>query len=181
YEFNTPGAKAKMMNFEVRGWMTNHEAGIGTREFSDTGVPAAGLNPDSAPAKKTLGPANGMPSTIGNLYYGSKGYLAISNYDAYKSFLGEHNEPGPAKHARMSNEHFVNFIECVRSRNAGDLHAPIQEGYLSTTLIHLANASYRLGRTINFDPDKEEVLNDAEATRMLKGTYRSPFVVPEHV
>jgi predicted dehydrogenase len=181
YEFNTPGAKAKMMNFEVRGWMTNHEAGIGTREFSDTGVPAAGLNPDSAPAKKTLGPANGMPSTIGNLYYGSKGYLAISNYDAYKSFLGEHNEPGPAKHARVSNEHFVNFIDCVRSRNAGDLHAPIQEGYLSTTLIHLANASYRLGRTINFDPDKEEVLNDAEATRLLKGTYRSPFVVPEHV
>ena len=185
YEFKSPGAKAKMMNFEVRGWMTNHEAGIGTAEFSGGGVPAAGLQ---APTKTSspkgdgsLGPAKGKASTIGNLYYGSKGYLAISDYNSYKSFLGDHNEPGPAQHAPIANEHFVNFIECVRSRNAGDLHAPIQEGYLSTTLVHLANASYRLGRTIHLDPEKEEVLRDSEAEAMLKGTYRAPFIVPEKV
>jgi predicted dehydrogenase len=184
YEFKSPGAKAKMMNFEVRGWMTNHEAGIGTHEFSSSGVPAAGLQaeakPKSQPAK-TMGPASGKPSTIGNLYYGSKGYLAISDYNSYKSFLGDHNEPGPAMHAPVRNEHFVNFIDCVRSRNAENLHAPIYEGYLSTTLVHLANASYRLGRTINFDPEKEEVLHDPEATVLLKGTYRAPFIVPEKV
>ena len=184
YEFKTPGAKNKMMNFEVRGWMTNHEAGIGTHEFSGGGVPAAGLQAEpqaSAKASKSLGPASGKPSTIGNLYYGSKGYLAISDYDSYKSFLGDENEPGPAKHAPLKNEHFVNFIECVRSRNSGNLHAPIREGYLSSTLVHLANASYRLGRTINFDPVKEEVPNDSEAAELLKGEYRAPYIVPEKV
>ena len=181
YEFASAGSKTKMMNFEVRGWMTNHEAGIGTHEFSGDGVPAAGLKPDGAQAQKTLGPASGVPGTIGNLYCGSKGYLVISDYNSYKSFLGEHNEPGPAKREPLSNEHFVNFIECVRSRNAANIHAPIEEGYLSTTLVHFANASYRLGRTINFDPAKEEVVNDAEATRLLKGTYRAPYIVPEHV
>ncbi len=187
YEFKSPNAKTKFMNFEVRGWMTNHEAEIGTPEFSggeDGGVPAAGLNapgPAKHKSQAGLGPASGKPSTIGNLYYGSKGYLAISNYNSYKSFLGESGEPGPEKTAPEKNEHFVNFIECMRSRKAEDLHAPILEGYLSTTLVHLANASYRLGRTINFDPDTESVLNDSEATELLKGTYRAPFIVPEKV
>ncbi len=130
---------------------------------------------------KSLGPDNRKPSTIGNLYYGSKGYLAISNYDSYKSFLGAEEQPGPAQRLPVKNEHFVNFIECVRSRNAANLHAPIREGYLSTTLVHLANASYRLGRTIHFDPETETVTGDSEATEMLKGTYRAPFIVPENV
>jgi predicted dehydrogenase len=181
YEFRTPEGKTKMMNFEVRGWMTNHEAGIGTPEFGSGEVPAAGLKASDHAAQKTLGPASGKPSTIGNLYYGSKGYLAISSYDAYKSFLGDDNEPGPAKHVTVKNEHFVNFIECVRSRKAENLHAPIREGYLSSTLIHLANASYRLGRTINFDPETESVIGDSEATELLRGSYRAPYVVPENV
>jgi predicted dehydrogenase len=186
YEFKSPNTKTRFMNFEVRGWMTNHEAGIGTREFSggeDGGVPAAGLAAPTAAkhSQAGLGPASGKPSTIGNLYYGSKGYLAISNYNAYKSFLGDTGEPGPEKVAPEGNEHFVNFIECMRSRKAENLHAPILEGYLSTTLVHLANASYRLGRTINFDPDSESVINDSEATALLKGTYRAPFIVPEQV
>jgi predicted dehydrogenase len=185
YEFKTADAKTKMMNFEVRGWMTNHEAGIGTHEFSGGGVPAAGLTKaasgGSNKAKESLGPASGTPSTIGNLYYGSEGYLAISNYDSYKSFLGEQNEPGPARTSPEKNEHFMNFIECVRSRKAEDLHAPILEGHLSSTLVHLANASYRLGRTINFDPQSESVIGDSEATELLKGTYRAPYIVPENV
>jgi len=179
YEFRTPEGKTKMMTFEVRGWMTNHEAGIGTSEFGGGDVPAAGLK--AGAGAKTLGPASNKPSTIGNLYYGQKGYLAISNYDSYKSFLGPSDEPGPEKRAPVKNEHFVNFIDCVRSRKAENIHAPIYEGYVSTTLVHLANASYRLGRTINFDPQSETVLNDPEATTMLKGTYRAPYVVPEQV
>ena len=52
---------------------------------------------------------------------------------------------------------------------------------MSTTLVHLANASYRLGRSLKFDPMKEEVVGDEEATRMLRGSYRAPYVVPEEV
>lgn len=186
YEFKTPDAKTKMMNFEVRGWMTNHEAGVGTAEFSTGGVPEAGLAKSTSPVssekvKNSLGPASGKPSTIGNIYYGSKGYLVVSEYDGYKTFLGPDGEPGPQKSTPIKNEHFANFIQCVRSRKAEDLHAPILEGHLSAALVHLANASYRLGRTINFDPQTESVINDSEAAELLKGTYRSPFVVPEQV
>ena len=184
YEFKGPNQKAKMMTFEVRGWMTNHEAGIGTSEYKGGDVPAAGLRPvamQNSEPKKSLGPASGVPSTIGDLYYGSKGYIAISNYDSYKSFLGQKNDPGPEKYEPVRNEHFVNFIECVRSRNADNLHAPILEGHLSATLVHLGNASYRLGRTINYDPATESVIDDKEATTLLRGTYRAPYIVPEKV
>jgi hypothetical protein len=163
--------------------MTNHEAEIGTKAFKGGGVPDAGLKPavfvqEAAPKKRT-GPATGRPGTIGDLYYGSKGYLAISDYDSYKSFLGPQNELGPEKQQHISNEHFVNFIECMRSRNADNLHGPVLEGYLSAVLVHLGNASYRLGRTINFDPEKEAVIGDKEATALLHGTYRAPYVVPK--
>ena len=141
-----------------------------------TGTPKASDRP-----KEALGPDSHKPGTIGNLYYGSKGYLAISNYNAYKSFLGPEEQPGPAQHLPLKNEHFVNFIECMRSRNAAAIHAPIREGYLSSTLVHLANASYRLGRTIHFDPENETVIGDPEATTLLRGAYRSPFIVPEKV
>jgi len=183
YEFDGPNQKKKMMTFEVRGWMTNHEAGIGTSEFKGGGVPDAGLKPVSMQSShhpaKNLGPASGKPGTIGDLYYGSKGYLVISDYDSYKSFLGDQNEPGPEKHQRITNEHFVNFIECMRSRNAENLHAPILEGHLSATLVHLGNAAYRLGRTLNYDPEKEQVIGDKQAMELLHGTYRAPYVVPK--
>ncbi len=73
----------------------------------------------------------------------------------------------------MGNEHFVNFIECMRSRKAEDLHAPIREGYLSTTLVHLANASYRLGRTIHFDPATETVIGRFGGDGDVEGYLRA--------
>jgi hypothetical protein len=47
--------------------------------------------------------------------------------------------------------------------------------------VHLANTSYRLGRTLKFDPEGEKVIGDEEATKMLRGTYRAPYVVPDEV
>jgi hypothetical protein len=46
-------------------------------------------------------------------------------------------------------------------------------------LIHLANISYRTGRTLYFDPVSYNCKGDAEATRDVHAhSYRPPFVVP---
>jgi predicted dehydrogenase len=157
YEFNQ-GGKKRMMVFEVRHWMSNHEAGIGD-------------------AKSKSGRKD--PNTIGNLFYGSKGHLAIDGYATYKTWLGQNQDPGPEDH--KGGDHFANFIDVVRSRKKEDLHAPIEEGAISTTLVHLANISYRLGRTINFDAEKYVCPGDAEATRMFTRNYREPFIVKQKV
>jgi predicted dehydrogenase len=148
YEFND-GGKKKMMEFEVRHWISNHEGGIGKSDSN----------------------------TIGNLFYGSKGYMAIDGYTTYRTFLGKEQEPGPTRTA--GETHFENFINAVRSGKRSDLNAEIEEGAISTTLIHLANISYRVGRTLNFDADSYTCKGDEEATAMFTREYRKPFVVPK--
>jgi predicted dehydrogenase len=154
YEFNEGGRK-RMMVFEVRHWMSNHEAGIGE----------GGKKKDS--------------NSIGNLFYGSKGYMAIDGYNTYKTWLGRDQEAGPANSAPGNN--WENFIGAVRSGKRSDLNHEIQEGADSATLMHLANISYRLGRTLNFDSVKMEVTGDPEANKMFTRPYRTPFVVPTKV
>jgi predicted dehydrogenase len=151
YEFMVNG-KPKMMEFEVRHWISNHEAGIDAER-----------------------PGN----TIGNMFYGSKGYLVIDNYNKYYSFMGEKQEPGPARSG--GGDHFKNFTDAVRSRKREDLTAEIEEGALSCNLVHLANVSYRLGRTLHWDEKTWTVKNDSEANKMLTREYRKPYVVPEKV
>jgi hypothetical protein len=72
----------------------------------------------------------------------------------------------------------------VRSRKKENLNAPIEEGQISCTLLHLANASYRLGRSLRFDPDTQHVIDDDDANAVLRDAargYRRPFYIPEEV
>jgi predicted dehydrogenase len=181
--FDSAPGKRKMMELEVRHWITNHEAEIGSGAYGASAVPPAGITADASkkPADKqpSLGPKDAKTNTVGNLFYGSKGYLAIDGYDAYKTWLTDQAEPGP--HGKASGDHYANFVDCVRSRRAEDIHSPIEEAHISTTLVHLVNASYRLGRTLRFDPRQEQVIADDEANLLLRGTYRPPYVVPEEI
>ncbi len=177
YEFQGQDGKKKMMVFEVRHWISNHEADIGVPGFGEEEpIPS---NEQQFSLEERAAPAPRRKNTIGNIFYGSKGYLAISVYDSYKTWLGPEQEPGPS--LKKAGNNWANFIDAVRSRKKEDVNAPIEEGHISCTLIHLANASYRLGRTIYFDPATEQVKGDEEAARMLRGKYRPPYVVPEKV
>jgi len=172
-----------MMEVAVRHWITNHEAELGTGAYGASGVPAAGLTSaatkQAAGQAQPLGPKDAKTNTVGNIFYGSNGYLAVDGYDAYKTWITDQVEPGPS--GKAAGDHYANFIDCVRSRRAQDIHSPIEEAHISTTLVHLANASYRLGRMLKFDPEQEQVVGDDEANRLLRGSYRSPYVVREQV
>ncbi|MCW5980814.1 MAG: Gfo/Idh/MocA family oxidoreductase [Bryobacteraceae bacterium] len=151
FEFNGAGRK-KMLVFEVRHWISNREAEIGASR-PNTNV-------------------------IGNLFYGAKGYMTVEG--GYKTFLGKEQAPGPS--ARGGGEsHYANFLAAVRARNRNLLNAEIEEGAISTTLVHLANISYRLGRTLEFDAETMTCRGDSEANRLFTRDYRKPFVVPEKV
>ena len=93
--------------------------------------------------------------------------------------MGKELQPGPSR--REGGDHFLNFIEAVRSRKRETLNAEIEEGAASTVLVHLANISYRIGRTVHFDAKTMTCLNDPQANQYLTREYRKPFVVPEKV
>jgi predicted dehydrogenase len=158
FEFQE-GGKKKLLVFEVRHWLTNNEAGIGERDSEG-------------------GTAANQPNTVGNIWYGSKGYMATAA-GGWQTFLGPEHAPGPKSEAGGGIGGFVNFIDVIRSRKREDLLAEIEDGAISTMLIHLANISYRTGRTLHFDPVTYTCKGDAEATAMFtRNQYRAPFVVP---
>ncbi|MFI5381109.1 MAG: Gfo/Idh/MocA family protein [Tepidisphaerales bacterium] len=54
---------------------------------------------------------------------------------------------GPTTWADMDGGHLANFVEAMRSRKAGSLHADVLEGHLSTACCHQVGISHRLGQT----------------------------------
>ncbi len=135
----------KMLVFETRHWITNHE---------DYG--------------------SGASNAVGVTFFGSEGYMQVY-YFGYKTFLGRSREPGPT--ATAGSNEYERFIAGVRSRNPDDLGVEIEDGHLSSSLCHLGNIAYRLGRTVNFDPQTETFPGDEQANAMLSRDYRKPYVV----
>jgi len=118
-------------------------------------------------------------ATVGNIFYGTEGYLVVKGYNEYEIFLGKDREPGPKNNA--GGDHYANFIAAMRARDPKIQNGPVETVHLSSALAHLGNISYRLGRTLKFDPKKEKFIGDKDANKMLKRKYRKPYVIPDNV
>lgn len=130
---------------------------------------------------------------IGNLFYGSKGWLWIDGDGRkWQSYFGHKNEKGPGADnpdtesgsdplVLTSTEypHYQNFIDAIRAGNPKLLTCDVLEGHLSSTLPHLANISYRVGRALVFDGRTETFVGDKEADRLLTREYRKGFEIPK--
>ena len=81
------------------------------------------------------------------------------------------------------NMHYVNFLDAVRSRNYKDLKADINEGHISTSMMHLGNIAYLTGRKLVFDGKTEKFTGDEDANRYLSrpGGGRKPYNIPDKV
>lgn len=121
---------------------------------------------------------------VGNIFYGDKGYLVVNGYGTYESFLGSKREKGPSrKEGGELTLHFQNWFDAIRARDMSIQNGPVQTGALSSSLAHLGNVSYRLGKQLQFDPVAERFIGDseAEANSMLSREYRAPYLFPEVV
>jgi len=129
---------------------------------------------------------------IGNLFYGTKGWLRLDG-DDWQSYFGRKNEPGPGSKtvgeedfgdpmmAAAEGGHFANFVRALRAGDPKLLTCPIEVGYMSSALPLLANISYRADRSLVFDPAKEKFVGDKAADRLLTRDYRKPYLVPKTV
>lgn len=113
-------------------------------------------------------------------FYGTKGRLMVTKRGKLEVF-GERNrritpevKDAPAK---LLN-HQADFLDAIRNNRRPN--AEIEIGHLSAALCHLGNLSTRLGRTLEFDPAREQVIGDNEANRLLGRTYRQDhWAVPK--
>ena len=73
--------------------------------------------------------------------------------------------------------HMKDLLAAIQSR--GRPVSDIEEGYISTASCILANLSMKLGRSLTWDADKQQVVGDDEANKLLRRPYREPWVHPE--
>ncbi len=68
---------------------------------------------------------------------------------------------------------FGDFLHCVRTRERP--FRDIELGHRTASLCHLGNLAYWLKRPLKWDPIKEEIQGDPEATRWLDRPMREPW------
>ncbi len=129
---------------------------------------------------------------IGNLFYGTKGWLRLNGAE-WQSYFGRKNEEGPGSKTAGEDDfadpqsqdaaggHFANFIHAIRADDPEKLTCSIEEGFMSSALPLLANISYRLDRRLTLESRREKFIGDKAADRMLSRNYRKPFVVTKKV
>jgi predicted dehydrogenase len=73
--------------------------------------------------------------------------------------------------------HMQDFLKAIASR--GRPVADIEQGHISTASCILANNALKLGRTLTWDSQKQQVAGDDEANKLLRRPYRKPWIHPE--
>ena len=100
---------------------------------------------------------------------------ALYEYDKYPE---DETEKDLERHvASAMRQHWKNFLAMVETR--GRPVSDIEEGYITATACILANLSCKLGRSLAWDPERGQVVDDAEANRLLRRPYRRPWVHPD--
>ncbi len=104
-----------------------------------------------------------------DLFVNRKGYVLHPKRDsAVNETIGDadvrlYRSPG----------HREDFFHCMRTRETPICDVAI--GHRTTTLSHLGNIAFQLGRPLEFDPEREVFVNDEAANRLLNRPMRAPW------
>lgn len=112
---------------------------------------------------------------------GTKGFMYFGRHGDGWQVFDEKAAPVVSVAGKQADkEHQANFLECVRSRKQPA--ADVRQGHYSAMLSHLANISYRVGnKKLQFDAATETFRGAPDADRLLRRSYRAPWVVPDTV
>jgi predicted dehydrogenase len=127
----------------------------------------------------------------GMAFYGTKGTLYADRvgFELYPEPKGEFG-PGAIHAADGDSEgfqtkyrqvrgrdttdlHIRNFLDCVRSRQKPA--ADVETGHHSTIVPHLGNIALRTGHKIQWDREREQVIDDPKASALLSRAARKPW------
>jgi hypothetical protein len=74
----------------------------------------------------------------------------------------------------VSNQHEENWLECVKTRKQPI--CPAEIGHRTATICHLSGIAERLKRPLKWNPVKEEIVGDPEASRWMDRPRRAPYI-----
>jgi len=120
-----------------------------------------------------------LPMGSGTTWYGDKGWIHVNRGNQLRAsdpkildeVIGE-NEI----HLYKSDNHWQNFVDCVRSGKP--TIAPVEVAYRAISVALLGEIAMTTRQTIKWDPDKEEIIGNPQASRLLSRPYRKPWTLP---
>jgi len=119
-----------------------------------------------------------LEGSFGGVFVGERGWL--TSMSGHGSGPIEGGPEGLFKEMKLTllaeslaNNHHANWFECLRSRARPSSHEEI--GHRSASLGHLVIIAYRLGRSLKWDPVKEEFVGDDAANRLRSRAPREPW------
>src|SRR5580765_4849604 len=116
-------------------------------------------------------------------FHGTKGSMALTRrgFEVTPEIWTGDEQDGktpamkPISAAATGGSHVRNFLDCMKSRNLPN--CDVEQGHYTMVMCHLANISMKVGRTLHWDHDKEEVTGDKEANQLLSKSYRKPWTL----
>lgn len=169
---------------DIAQWGNNTEY-TGPAEVEDMGseFPKDGLFNTATKVSFRARYANGVelicktqhPLKYAARFEGTEGWVeaAWGTYDTCPESLNKSIIRPNEIHLYESNNHYRNFLDCVKSRK--EPVAPVEVGHYSAAVCHVGNIAMILKRKLKWDPEKERFINDEEANRMLSRPVRSPW------
>ncbi len=120
-----------------------------------------------------------LPLGMGTTWHGDLGWVHVDRGDILSAsdpkilseVIGE-NEI----HLYKSDNHWQNFVDCVKSGKPAI--APVEVAYRAISVALLGEIAMTTGQTIKWDPDKEEIIGNLRASRLLGRPYRQPWTLP---
>ncbi|MBI3119045.1 MAG: Gfo/Idh/MocA family oxidoreductase [Candidatus Hydrogenedentes bacterium] len=113
----------------------------------------------------------------GTKFYGTEGEVFVNRggYAARDNKGNAINEVvGPNDiHLYASASHHGDFFQAMHTRKPPICDVEI--GHRATAISHLGNISLRVGRSLEYDPDKEFFPNDPAANKMIAKPMRAPW------
>ncbi|MBN2476355.1 MAG: Gfo/Idh/MocA family oxidoreductase [Pirellulales bacterium] len=108
-------------------------------------------------------------------FIGTEGWVGISRggIKADPPSLLESKLGPDDVHLVDSRNHGGNFLEAVKTRR--DPVSNIEDAVHSDTVSHISDIAIRCGRKIVWDPTREEIVGDEQASRMLRRAWRQPW------
>jgi predicted dehydrogenase len=122
--------------------------------------------------------ASRLPHKMGVTWYGQTGWIHVSRGQLFASdakILEEKLGEGDTL-LYHSDDHFLNLLECIRSRK--ETITPVDVAHRSISVGLLGEIAMTTGQKINWDPEKEEITGNPRAARLLGRPLREPWTLP---
>jgi predicted dehydrogenase len=127
---------------------------------------------------------NAEKSAIGCYFYGTKGTFHMGWRDGWTFYPADSNGKVIHEDAQLQEPDghnikllWANFLESIETRKQPA--ADIELAHRSTSLSLLGMLSLKLGRSIQWDGEKEIIVGDPEANKLLSRPYRGPWEYPQ--